>query len=50
MDRAAADAPSVGDVDPAAWLDRHDDLGRVPMPVFARRGAAATARWRARQG
>jgi SRSO17 transposase len=38
MDRAAAVAPSVGDVDPAGWLDRLDDLfGRVLAPAFVRR-------------
>jgi hypothetical protein len=38
MDRAAAVAPSVGDVDPAGWLDRLEDLfGRVLAPVFVRR-------------
>ena len=38
MDRAAAVAPSVGDVDPAGWLDRLEDLfGRVLAPAFARR-------------
>lgn len=38
MDRAAALAPSVGDVDPAGWLDRLEDMfGRVLAPAFARR-------------
>jgi SRSO17 transposase len=38
MDRAAAVAPSVGDVDPPGWLDRLEDLfGRVLAPVFVRR-------------
>jgi SRSO17 transposase len=38
MDRAAAVGPSVGDVDPAGWLDRLDDLfGRVLAPAFTRR-------------
>jgi SRSO17 transposase len=38
MDRAAAVAPSAGDVDPAGWLDRLDDLfGRVLAPAFVRR-------------
>jgi SRSO17 transposase len=38
MDRAAAVAPSVGDIDPAGWLDRFDDMfGRVVAPEFFRR-------------
>jgi SRSO17 transposase len=38
MNRAVAVAPRVGDVDPAGWLDRLEDLfGRVLAPVFARR-------------
>lgn len=38
MDRAAAAVPSVGDADPAGWLDRLEDLfGRVLAPAFARR-------------
>jgi SRSO17 transposase len=38
MDRAAAVAPGVGDVDPAGWLDRLEDLfGRVLAPAFGRR-------------
>jgi SRSO17 transposase len=38
MDRAAAVAPGVGDVDPAGWLDRLQDLfGRVLAPAFWRR-------------
>jgi SRSO17 transposase len=38
MDRAAAVAPSVGDVDPAGWLDRLEDMfGRVLAPAFGRR-------------
>ena len=38
MERAAAVAPSVGDVDPPGWLDRLDDLfGRVLAPAFVRR-------------
>jgi SRSO17 transposase len=38
MDRAAAVAPGVGDVDPAGWLDRLDELfGRVLAPAFVRR-------------
>jgi SRSO17 transposase len=38
MDRAAAVASGVGDVDPAGWLDRLDDLfGRVLAPAFVRR-------------
>ncbi len=38
MDRAAAVAPSIGDVDPAGWLDRLEELfGRVLAPAFARR-------------
>ena len=38
MDRAAAAAPSVGEIDPAGWLDRLEELfGRVLAPAFARR-------------
>ena len=38
MDRAAAVAPGVGDVDPAGWLDRLEDLfGRVLARAFVRR-------------
>jgi SRSO17 transposase len=38
MDRAAAVVPSVGEVDPAGWLDRFDDLfARVVAPAFGRR-------------
>jgi len=38
MDRAAAVASSVGEVDPAGWLDRLEDLfGRVLAPAFVRR-------------
>lgn len=38
MDRAAAVVPSVGDVDPAGWLDRFDDMfARVVAPAFFRR-------------
>jgi SRSO17 transposase len=38
MDRGAAVVPSVGDVDPAGWLDRFDDMfARVVAPAFFRR-------------
>jgi SRSO17 transposase len=38
MSRAAAVVPSVGDVDPAGWLDRFDDMfARVVAPAFGRR-------------
>jgi SRSO17 transposase len=38
MDRAAAVAPRVGDIDPAGWLDRFDDMfARVVAPGFGRR-------------
>src|SRR5262249_32496449 len=38
MSRAAAVAPSVGDVDPAGWLDRFDEMfARVVAPAFYRR-------------
>ena len=38
MDRAAAVAPSVGEIDPAGWLDRFDDMfARVVAPAFGRR-------------
>lgn len=38
MDRVAAVVPSVGDVDPAGWLDRFDDMfARVVAPEFFRR-------------
>jgi hypothetical protein len=38
MDRAAAVVPSVGEIDPAGWLGRLDDLfGRVVAPAFVRR-------------
>ena len=38
MDRAAAVAPGVGDVDPAGWQDRLEDLfGRVLARAFVRR-------------
>jgi SRSO17 transposase len=38
MSRVAAAVPSVGDIDPAGWLDRFDDLfARVVAPEFGRR-------------
>ena len=38
MDRVAAVVPSVGDIDPAGWLDRFDDMfARVVAPEFFRR-------------
>ncbi len=38
MDRAAAVAPGVGDVDPVGWLDCLEELfGRVLAPAFVRR-------------
>jgi hypothetical protein len=38
MDRVAAVLPSVGDVDPAGWLDCFDDMfARVVAPAFGRR-------------
>jgi SRSO17 transposase len=38
MDRVAAVVPSVGDVDPAGWLDCFDDMfARVVAPAFGRR-------------
>lgn len=38
MDRVAPVAPSAGDVDPAGWLVRFDDMfARVVAPAFARR-------------
>ena len=38
MDHTAAAPPSVGDIDPAAWLERFDDMfGRVLTPAFYRR-------------
>jgi SRSO17 transposase len=38
IDRVAAVALSVGDIDPAGWLDRFDDMfGRVVAPAFCRR-------------
>jgi SRSO17 transposase len=45
MDRAPAVAPSVGDVDPAGWLDRLDDLfAEVVAPAFVRREPRLRAR------
>ena len=46
MDRAAAVVPdSVGDVDPAGWLDRFDDMfARVVAPGFGRREPRLRAR------
>jgi SRSO17 transposase len=38
MDRVAAVLPSVGEIDPAGWLDRFDDMfARVVAPGFFRR-------------
>jgi SRSO17 transposase len=38
MSRVAAVVPSVGDIDPAGWLDRFDDMfARVVAPAFGRR-------------
>jgi SRSO17 transposase len=38
MDRVAAVVPSVGEIDPAGWLDRFDDVfARVVAPAFRRR-------------
>jgi SRSO17 transposase len=38
MSRVAAAVPSVGEIDPAGWLDCFDDLfARVVAPVFGRR-------------
>jgi SRSO17 transposase len=38
MDRAAAVPPSVGEIDPAGWLERFDDMfARVLAPAFYRR-------------
>jgi SRSO17 transposase len=38
MSRVAVVAPSPGDVDPAGWLDRFDDMfARVVAPAFYRR-------------
>ena len=38
MDRAVAVVPSVGEIDPAGWLDRFDDMfARVVAPFFFRR-------------
>src|SRR5215472_4934400 len=38
MSRVAAAVPSVGDVDPAGWLDRSDDMfARVVASTFGRR-------------
>jgi hypothetical protein len=38
MDRVAAVVPGVGDVDPAGWLDRFDDMfaGVVAPEFFGR--------------
>ena len=45
MDRVAAVVPSVGDVDPAGWLDRFDDMfARVVAPEFFRREPRLRAR------
>jgi SRSO17 transposase len=46
MNRAAAVAPRAGDVDPAGWLDRLEDLfGRVLAPVSVRREPRLRAWW-----
>jgi hypothetical protein len=46
MVRAAAVAPGVGDVDPAGWLDRLEDLfGRVLARAFVRREPRLRAWW-----
>jgi SRSO17 transposase len=38
MDRVAAVVPRVGEIDPAGWLDRFDDMfARVVAPAFFRR-------------
>jgi SRSO17 transposase len=38
VSRVAPAAPSVGDIDPAGWLDRFDDMfARVVAPAFFRR-------------
>ena len=38
MNRVAAVVPSVGDIDPAGWLDCFDDMfARVVAPAFFRR-------------
>ena len=45
MDHAAAVPPSVGDVDPAGWLDRFDDMfAEVVAPAFFRREPRLRAR------
>ncbi len=45
MNRVAAAVPSVGDIDPAGWLDCFDDLfARVVAPAFGRREPRLRAR------
>ena len=45
MDHAAAVPPSVGDVDPAGWLERFDDMfAEVVAPAFYRREPRLRAR------
>src|SRR5258708_33118222 len=45
MSSAAAVVPSVGDVDPAGWLDRFDDMfAEVLAPAFVRREPRLRAR------
>src|SRR5258707_7228246 len=45
MSSAAAVVPSVGDVDPAGWLDRFDDMfAQVLAPAFFRREPRLRAR------
>src|SRR5215469_11035363 len=45
MNRVAAVGPSVGDIDPAGWLDQFDDMfARVVAPEFGRREPRLRAR------
>jgi SRSO17 transposase len=45
MDRAAAVVPSVGEIDPAGWLGRFDDMfAQVVAPAFFRREPRLRAR------
>jgi SRSO17 transposase len=46
MDHAAAVGPSVGEIDPAGWLERFDDMfADVLAPAFGRREPRLRSRW-----